>query len=431
MVLLARGGLGEPDGPGTLVVDLLDRLDHQLDAEPVVDEVVTRPGDRVRERVVGQEPDDRLRQGDRVVVLDEQPGDAVLDHLRDPPDVRCDHRPRQGNRLEDREALGLAPRREHGDIECGCHRRDVVAPAGEDHPVGDLVGRGPLLEEVPPTALANDQEVGARDLAEDVRPGFDQRLMALLRLEPRHDTDDLRARLHAVFLVERAARLLVVIPLEVDPVVDQPDRSSGPMLVGDLALDRLRDRDQLVHRRRQLADELAVLGRSDPGGVNGRDNVRPPMSTLLEGERGLGAHDVSPVHVGVDHVGPDQRQVGRHRADRVGVIGLVDDGDVEAGPLELADGTPRRQRHDRCLIAGPVETAEEREEMLLGAAVRAGCEDLDDADARRTGHREVLERGEARVPGDGRAHQRLGSRASSRRTSRRWIGSSVEPHSYL
>ena len=72
----------------------------------------------------------------------------------------------------------------------GGDRRDVVAAAGEDHPVGDAVGRGPLLEEVAPRALADDQQVRVRAAPEDVRPGLDQRLVALLRLEPGDDADD-------------------------------------------------------------------------------------------------------------------------------------------------------------------------------------------------------------------------------------------------
>src|SRR6185295_697892 len=109
--------------------------------------------------------------------------------------------------------------------------------------MGDLVSRGPLLEEVAPRSLADDQQVRARYGSKDVGPGLDQRLVALLRLEPGDDANDLRARLHPVFLGQRAARLLVVVALEVDPVVDQSDGRAGSMLGGDLALDRLRDGD--------------------------------------------------------------------------------------------------------------------------------------------------------------------------------------------
>ena len=51
--------LGRAHGPRALVVDRLDRADHQLDAEAVVDEVVAGPPERVRVGVVGQQPDDR------------------------------------------------------------------------------------------------------------------------------------------------------------------------------------------------------------------------------------------------------------------------------------------------------------------------------------------------------------------------------------
>ncbi len=56
------------DPVGALLVDLFDRFDHQLDAEAVVDEVVGGAGDRVGEGVVREEPDDRGRQGLRLVV---------------------------------------------------------------------------------------------------------------------------------------------------------------------------------------------------------------------------------------------------------------------------------------------------------------------------------------------------------------------------
>ena len=42
-VLAGRGHLGRADDLGALVVDRLDRADHQLDAEAVVDEVVAGP----------------------------------------------------------------------------------------------------------------------------------------------------------------------------------------------------------------------------------------------------------------------------------------------------------------------------------------------------------------------------------------------------
>ena len=74
-----------------------------------MDEVVASFGDRVGEGVILQQANDRGCQGHRVVVLDEEARDAVLDHLGDSTDVRCDHRTRQRHRLEDRQALRLTP----------------------------------------------------------------------------------------------------------------------------------------------------------------------------------------------------------------------------------------------------------------------------------------------------------------------------------
>ena len=231
----------------------------------------------LREAGVEEEAGDRGREGDRVVVLDEEAGDAVLDHLGDPADVRRDDRPRQRHRFEDRQALCLAPRRQHGDVEPGGDGRDVVATPREDHPVGDAMGGGPLLEEVPPRALADDQEVGVRAGPQDVRPRLDQGLVALLGLQPGDDADDPAAGLEPELVADRRGAL-VVVPLQVDPVVDQADRRAGPVLVGDLPGDRAADRDQLVHLRRELADQLAVLRGADPRRVDGRDDVRPAVA---------------------------------------------------------------------------------------------------------------------------------------------------------
>ena len=100
------------------------------------------------EGLVREQPDDRRREGLGLVVRDEEAGHAVLDHLRDPADVRGDDRPRQGHRLEDREALGLAMRRQDRDVERGGDRRDVVAAAREHDPMGDAVRGGAMLQRV-------------------------------------------------------------------------------------------------------------------------------------------------------------------------------------------------------------------------------------------------------------------------------------------
>ena len=229
-------------------------------------------------------------------------GHAVLDHLRDPADVRRDDRPRQGHRLEDRQALGLAMRRQHRDVERGGDRRDVVAAAREDDAVGDAVRGGAMLERVAHRALADDQQVRVRDRAEDVRPGVDQRLVALLGLQPGDDADDLRAGLHPVLVAQFARRLLVVVAGEVDAVVDELDRREARPLVGDLGDDRLRDRDQLVDVGRQAAQRLAVLGGPDARRVDGRHEVRPGVAGARHREYRLRRDDVGAVHVGVDDV---------------------------------------------------------------------------------------------------------------------------------
>ena len=336
-----------------------------------------------------------------VVGRDQQAGLAVLDHLGDAADIGRDDRARQGHRLEDRQALRLAVRRQDGDVQRGGHGRHVVATAGEHDPVGDPQFAGLRFERVAPAALADDQEVRVRDGAQHLGPGLQQRGMALLGLQPGDDTDDLRAGFHAVLVGERAARLLVVVPVEVHAVVDERDRGRVAALVEELAFDGPRDRDELVHVRRELAQDVLVRLVPDAAGVDRADEVRPAMADLLEGQDGPRGDGLGAVHVGVDDVRPDLAQVRGQRADGDRVVHLVDDEDGDAGPLELADGTPRRQRHDRDVVAIVVHPGHQRVEMLLGATVRAGREDLDDADAVATRQRRSGDRLEAGIVGGG------------------------------
>ena len=95
--------------------------------------------------------------------------------------------------------------------------------------------------------------------------------------------------------------------------------------LGDLPLDRLRHRDQLVHVGCQAAQRLAVLGRPDSRRVDRRDDIRPLMAGVAERDRRLRPDDVGPIHVGVDDVGSDASEVGGEGRDRGGVVGLVDD----------------------------------------------------------------------------------------------------------
>src|SRR5712672_2996541 len=119
--------------------------------------------------------------------------------------------------------------RQDGDVQSCGHRRDVVAPTGEDDPMGDAVGLGPLLELISSSAFTDDEEVCVRDIAKDEWPGIEQGLVALLGLQSRDDTDNLRTRFHPVLVTERAARLLMVVPIEIDAVVDEPDRGAVAM----------------------------------------------------------------------------------------------------------------------------------------------------------------------------------------------------------
>ncbi len=167
------------------------------------------------------------------------------------------------------------------------------------------------------------------------------------------------------------------------------DRDGRPLLVDELVLDGARHRDQPVHVRGQGSQKLLVLGGADPARVDRRDQVRPPVADLGEGQDRPRGDGLRAVHVGVDDVRADLGQMGRQRADRDRVVGIVDDEHGDVGPLELADGPAARQGHDRDVIAARVDSGHERLEMLLGPTVGAGREHLDHPDPAGRQHRSV------------------------------------------
>jgi hypothetical protein len=263
-----------------------------------------------------------------------------------------------------------------------------------------------------------------------VWPRVEQRLVALLRLEPGDDADDLRAGLHAVGLAQVAVRLHGVVAGEVDAVVDEPDRREAWPLVGDLRDDRIRDGDQLVDLRREAAQRLAVRGGPDAGRMDRRHEVRPRAARVPHREHGLRPDHVGAVHVGVDDVRPDRSEMGRQRGHGGRVVGLLDQRHREPGTLQLPDGAAGGQRDDARLEPRGVEPGHQPEHVLLRSAARAGREDLDDTNPAGRARPAAVDRRQAGVPGDRTRHQPL-PLVASRRTRIRWIGSSIAPHSYL
>ena len=213
--------------------------------------------------------------------------------------------------------------------------------------------------------------------------------------------------LHPVLVAQRAARLLVVVAVEVHAVVDERARRGRAALVDDLPVDRVRDDDQVVHRGRERADRVLVLVGADAGRVDRRDDPRPAVAGLAQRDRRLRAHELRAVHVVVDDVRADVREVRGEDPRRDRVVVLVDDRHVDARALELAHGRPAGERHDRHVVDGLVHPGHEVVDVLLGTAVGARRHDLDDADAVAPGHGPTAHRREAGVPGGLRAHRRL------------------------
>jgi len=159
--------------------------------------------------------------------------------------------------------------------------------------------------------------------------------------------------------------------------------------------------------------------------MHGGHDVRPTMPDLTERDGRARPDELGAIHVVVDHIRPDVDKMRREGTGGDRVVVLVDDQDVEPRTLQLADGTPRRQRHDRDIESTVVHPVDQAEDMLLRPAARSGREDLDDADPFAGDDRRSRHGLETRIVTQVRAHD------SARRNRTRWIGSSTAPHSYL
>ena len=144
--------------------------------------------------------------------------------------------------------------------------------------------------------------------------------------------------------------------------------------------------------RRELEQRGAVRLGPDPARMGGGHEVRLALAGFAEGDDRASRDGLRAVHVRVHDVRPDLSEVGRQGTDRDRVVRILDDQDRDAGSLELPDGAAGRERHDRDVVARRVDPGHEREQVLLGAAVRAGREDLDDPDPPSAGERRARQR---------------------------------------
>ena len=106
--------------------------------------------------------------------------------------------------------------------------------------------------------------------------------------------------------------------------------------------------------------------------------------------------------------------------------------DVDAGLLQPPDAAAVRERDDAHVVAVRVEAGHERVDVLLRAAVRAGGHDLHDPHATAVDRLAVdlVERRARRISRSAPIAIEPPA-AAVRWTSRRSIGSSTAPHSYL
>ena len=161
--------------------------------------------------------------------------------------------------------------------------------------------------------------------------------MTLLGLQPGHDTDDLGILRDRVFVVERAARLLVVVPLQIHAVVDQADGHALATLVTDLLLDCPGHDNQPIHQRRQLAQCLAVVDAADAARMNRRDHGRPLAAFLTQQQGGKGPYHLGAVHVVVDNLRLDWREQFGQRLGSGSIVRLVDHVDLDACLLQASN----------------------------------------------------------------------------------------------
>ena len=161
---------------------------------------------------------------------------------------------------------------------------------------------------------------------------------------------------------------------EVDAVGDDGESGAAPRpSARDLAANAVGRHDQPIHRRRERREQRDVLGRADARRVDGgHDHRRPGRDRRARAEH-LGA-----VHVGVDEIDLLAPQPGRELADGELVIGLVEDVDRDAQPLQALDRRAGREGEGADLVAGSVQAQEQPGVALLGAAVAAGRQQLED-----------------------------------------------------
>ena len=186
-------------------------------------------------------------------------------------------------------------------------------------------------------ALADDQQARLGDAHHDLRPGVQERGVALLGFQPRHDPHEGAADGEAVLLGQRAAGLQLVVAGQVHAVVDELDRGTGATLPLDLGLDRTAHGDEAVHAGREGSDEIAVFRTAHPAGMDRRHDVWPGQTELADADRGPRAHDLRAVHVVVHDLRAAPAEVLDEAACHLFIRYLVQDRHGDARRRHAAD----------------------------------------------------------------------------------------------
>ena len=183
-----------------------------------------------------------------------------------------------------------------------------------------------------PSPTITSQASGA---AQDGRHRVDQVAMPLLRLEAGDHAQQRRAAGNAELAAECAGGDRQVESGQVDPVGNDAERSRAAALGAHLGLDRGGRHDQPIHDRRECRQRGDILRRADARRVDGRHHHRRAGR-----QRRAGADHLGAVHVGMQEIDLVTSQVGGQLTDSSLVIGLVDQVDLQAQPMEPLHGGP-------------------------------------------------------------------------------------------
>ena len=331
--------------------------------EPFEDPLTCAPTERRRELAVAEDLLDAGAQLADVARLREEPGDAVLDHLREPSDPAADDGRTARHRLDHAEAeelrhLDVAPvaRAVHGrqdeELRLPVERRKVAVRHRPEEL--DVAARSEAAEEHRVLALRRARVVALRSDDPELRSFGERRDEAIQPLVRRQAPDE-----------EDAAATDVAVrgvPVGVGSAVDDAGsprrRSKLPRRIGG-------HREEAVEEPRQ---QPAPVAARKPVVGDGRSAAAEPRA-----DRGHAARR-APQVVRVDDVRPRDgaRESGRQGVGRVAADPRASPQDTDPKPARVAEGPRLAPERDQLALDVPRERARKLERVPLAASEDPG-----------------------------------------------------------